>query len=60
MSDKDAVRKEGPLGARPIPTADAACGDREAETGDERPARIAPADLARVRAIIDAALARRS
>jgi hypothetical protein len=60
MSDEGVARKERLRIERPIPTAGPAHGDREAEASDEYRSRIAPADLAMVRAIIDAALARRS
>src|SRR5437016_5224113 len=45
---------------RPTETAATPRGDREAEAVDARRMKISPADLAAARAIIDAALARRS
>lgn len=45
---------------RPATTVVAAHDDHEVEGDDEQRTKIAPADLAMARAIIDAALARRS
>jgi hypothetical protein len=46
--------------ARPTTVTAMPHGNQEAEEGDARRAKITPADLAMARAIIDAALARRS
>lgn len=45
---------------RTTTTASTSHSDREAEAGDARRMKVSPADLAAARAIIDAALARRS
>jgi len=62
MSDERvlAAEKEAAHAERPKTVEAAAHGDREVEGGDARRAKISPADLAMARAIIDAALARRS
>jgi hypothetical protein len=54
-AEKEAIRAE-----RPTRMAAGSADDREAEAGDTPRAKISPADLAMARAIIDAALARRS
>lgn len=60
MSDERAATAGTERTERPATTAEVAHGDREAETSDERRTAITPSDLAMARAIIDAALARRS
>jgi hypothetical protein len=62
MSDERVPRseRETVYTKRPTPTAEAVHGDHEVKPDDERRAKISPADLAMARAIIDAALARRS
>ncbi|MGI8854955.1 MAG: hypothetical protein ACR2JW_04325 [Thermomicrobiales bacterium] len=60
MSDEYVMREEEPRTEKAPTTEAAAHGDHKVGPGDERCRRIAPAELAMVRAIIDAALARRS
>ena len=60
MGHEDAIRDDEPRTDQPPATREAAHRDRKAEAGDERFPQIGPTELAAVRALIDAALARRS